>query len=311
MEGNTEPSLFEDSTNAYGTFWEHLVAMRSTLLKVLWTAIIGVALSLFFYTPILSWVLNPLSPTQNVLQNEIKYQQVVNFNNHALEYTIPHRNYTLTRQSPQISQIGPNVFEMPAGASLEYSFISGNSSLALLSPLEGMQTTLKICFWIGLAATSPFWLLFIGQFIYPALHHGERNLLRPFFVLSLLFFGMGACFAYFITIPLANKMLHAFNAEIGTNLWSFSKYVDYTFLLMLANGLAFEIALLLFFCVHIGFFDVDLMKSKRRHAIFSSFILGALLTPPDVFTQAMLAIPLIGLFELSLLYARFRKYRIG
>ena len=189
-----------------------------------------------------------------------------------LVYTVPHASYTVIKSAPEITQNHSNAFTLPAGSSLEISFATKSHPLALLSPLEGMQTTLKICFWIGFAGTSPFWLWFIGRYLYPALHAGERKLLLPFFSLSVLFLGLGALFAYFATIPLSNEMLSAFNAEIGTNLWSFSHYIDYTFLLMLANGLAFEIALLLFFCVHSGLLSADYMKSKRRHMILTAFI---------------------------------------
>lgn len=365
MAGTEAPFSFEPACDLQTSFWEHLEALRGTLFKVLWTIALGIALSLFFYTSILSLMLSPLALKPGLELNEIKHQQIVNNSSIALLYTVPHESYTIIKNSSQVTQkavfpftdrvsverdpsngvaddegiasaiaektdtadegvaagrkltekgntafqISPNTYMLPAGSSLEISFTAKSHPLALLSPLEGMQTTFKICFWIGLAATSPLWLWFVGQFIYPALHAGERKLLLPFLLLSLLFLGIGALFAYFVTIPLTNQMLSAFNAEIGINLWSFSHYIDYTFLLLLANGLAFEIALVLFFSVHIGLLSADFMKSKRRHMIFTAFIIGALLTPPDVFTQFMLAIPLMGFYELSLLYARFRERR--
>lgn len=181
-----------------------------------------------------------------------------------------------------------------------------NQPLALLSPLEGMETSLKICFWLGMVMTSPVWLYFVAQFLAPAFTHGQRLSSLVFLLLSFLFSGAGALFAYWVTLPIANQMLFAFNAEIGTNFWSYSSYINYTLLLLLANALAFEITLLLFFCVHIGLLTPAFMESKRKLMILMAFIIGALLTPPDVFTQVMLALPLIGLYELALLYARIR-----
>lgn len=306
MAGIEAPSSFESASDLQSSFWEHLEDLRKTAFKILWTIALGIVLSLFFYSSILDWLLTPLTSQSALVVNETKHQQIVNHSLDALDYTVPHKNYSLIKSSPQTIQKGSHAFKLPSGGILEISFAEKSHPLALLSPLEGMQTTLKICFWIGLAATSPLWLWFIGQFIYPALHAGERKLLLPFLLLSLLFLGLGALFAYFVTIPLSNEMLFAFNNEIGVNLWSFSRYIDYTFLLLLANGLAFEIALLLFFCVHVGLLSADFMQSKRRHMILVAFIIGALLTPPDVFTQVMLAVPLIGLYELALLYARFR-----
>lgn len=311
MPGTSEPSSFEPAPDPHSSFWEHLDELRSTLFKILWTIVIGIVLSLFFYTFILDWILSPLALQSGLAVHEIKHQVITNPSANTLSYTVPHPSYSVINKTPEIIQHHSNAFLIPAGNSLEISFAAKTHPLALLSPLEGMQTTLKICFWIGLAGSCPFWLCFIGRYLYPALHAGERKLLLPFFLLSVLFFGLGALFAYLITIPLSNEMLIAFNAEIGANLWSFSHYIDYTFLLMLANGLAFEIALLLFFCVHTGLLSAEGMKSKRRHMILAAFVIGALLTPPDVFTQFMLAGPLIGFYELSILYARFRERKQG
>lgn len=310
MSGINEPSSFEPAFDSHSSFWDHLDELRGTLFKVLWTLVIGISLSLFFYPTILDLILSPLasqSVQSGLAVHEIKHQTIVNTGTHSLSYTVPYVDYAVLKISPSITQNQVNAFVLPAGTSLEISYAIKPHPLALLSPLEGMQTTFRICFWMGLAATSPLWLWFVGRYLYPALHAGERKLLAPFFLLSVLFLGLGALFACTITIPLSNEMLSAFNAEIGANLWSFSHYIDYTFLLMLANGLAFEIALLLFFCVHTGLLSTEGMKSKRRHTIIAAFVIGALLTPPDVFTQFMLAIPLIGFYELAILYARIRE----
>jgi len=77
----------------------------------------------------------------------------------------------------------------------------------------------------------------------------------------------------------------------------------------LANALAFEIALILFFLVHLGILTPQMMQTKRRVMILVAFIVGALLTPPDVLTQVMLALPLIGLYELALLYGKILNQR--
>ncbi len=232
--------MSEDQNELKITFWEHLDELRSTFIWVFCTIAVGVALCLFFFSPLLHLLLIPLE----------------------------------------------------------------NQPLILLGPLEGMETTLKICFWVGLVATSPLWLFFVAQFIAPAFTQKQRIAFVPFAAFSFIFSGAGILFAYWITLPLANQMLYAFNAEIGINLWSYNSYISYTFLLLLANALAFEITLLMFFCVHIGLFTPAYMQSKRKVMILVAFILGALLTPPDVFTQVMIALPLIGLYELALLYAR-------
>jgi sec-independent protein translocase protein TatC len=111
-----------------------------------------------------------------------------------------------------------------------------------------------------------------------------------------------------VTIPAANSYLLLFNANLGLNLWTLSNYLDYTFLLLIGNGIAFEIGLILLFLVHLGVVSAEFLASKRRHFIVIAFILAALLTPPEVMSQILLAIPLIGLFEASIFYAKLRGY---
>jgi sec-independent protein translocase protein TatC len=119
---------------------------------------------------------------------------------------------------------------------------------------------------------------------------------------------MGCGVAYYLTIPLSNQYLMVFNASIAQNMWGLSEYLDYTFTLMLAHGFAFECGVLLFICVHLGILKASTLVSYRRYAIFGAFVLGALLTPPDVFSQVMLALPLIGFYEIAIWYAKSRNY---
>lgn len=179
--------------------------------------------------------------------------------------------------------------------------------IILVSPVEGMASACKVCFWISLVGTSPLWLYWILQFLAPGLRTTERRLILPFLALSGCFILIGFAFAYLITIPSANAYFLAFNEGIGTNLWSLSHYLDYTLFIFLANGLAFEIAVIGFFLVHLGVLSNQAMRAKRRHFILVAFILAAILTPPDVFSQVMMAIPLIILYEATILYAYIRE----
>lgn len=178
-------------------------------------------------------------------------------------------------------------------------------TLILISPFDGLSSMFKSCFWIGLIATSPVWAYEILRFIAPAIRPSFHRVIIPFMALSLTFFGVGLLFAFFFTIPLANAYLSSLNSEFGENLWTLSNYLDYTVLLACANGLAFETAVILFFLIQYGIISGTKMAEKRRLVIVAIFIASALLTPPDVLTQIMLAIPLMGIYELGILYARF------
>lgn len=180
-----------------------------------------------------------------------------------------------------------------------------NEQLKIFGPLEGMAITLKLSLYSSIALTSPFWLYLILAFIAPALQT-PRFLLRFWALATTLFFS-GLAFAWTITIPCAIHFLKAFNDEIGDNLWGLSQYIDFTIILLLANGVAFASTSILAFLVHFGTITATQLSNKRRHAIVAIFILSAILTPPDVFTQFLLAIPLMGLYEAVIFYARTRS----
>jgi sec-independent protein translocase protein TatC len=178
--------------------------------------------------------------------------------------------------------------------------------LIVLGPLDGFLTALKTSFWVGLVATSPLWTFSIMRFIAPALQPKERRWMFPFVAFSIVFMSLGFAFSYFITIPLANEFLSSFNEEIGINMWTLSSYLDYTLILLLSNALAFEISVFLLFLVHYGAISATKLSKLRKYAIVAIFILSAILTPPDIFTQLMLAIPLMIIYELAILYAKIR-----
>jgi sec-independent protein translocase protein TatC len=183
-----------------------------------------------------------------------------------------------------------------------------SNQLVILGPLDGISSALKISGWAGLVLSSPVWLFFVFKFIQPALNPTERKLILPFFGLSFVFMSLGACLGFFIIIPIANNYLEAFNSEIGTNLWSLSQYLQFTLFLLLANALSFELSVIFFILVHYELISSNTMVAKRRHVVVLAFILGALLTPPDILTQLALAIPFIGLYETAILYSKFRRW---
>lgn len=194
-------------------------------------------------------------------------------------------------------------------ALLKFPLRASEQNLVLLSPLEGFMAAMKISFWLGVFLTSPVWLFLLARFFLPAMHRHERRLLIPFLVSSVILITLGVIFSLTVTIPISNTYLAAFNQGIGTNLWSLSSYLDYTLFLVLANGIAFESAVVGIFAVHLGLVSATAFSSNRRMAILGAFIIGALLTPPDVLTQLMLAIPLIALYELLALYAKIKERR--
>lgn len=182
--------------------------------------------------------------------------------------------------------------------------------LYLLSPLEGFSTAAKLSLWMGILLSSPLWLYFLLIFLLPALRPRERRLLFPFLVLSLVFIGCGILFAYTITLPIVMQFFKTFNSGLGTNMWSVSQTFDLAIGLLLAHGIVFELYVVLLFFVRFQILSYTLLKKARRGFIVVIFILAAILTPPDVLSQLLLALPMYLLFESVLFYARLKSKKI-
>lgn len=283
---------FFDETQA--PLWDHIEALRKTFVRILLVVAFGIILSFSFYENLFSLLTDPLKQADVITKEGLVTQ------------TLRRERLLNTTTEEIVYREGRLQHIIAPGGYLDVDKPVKENKLLILGPLEGMMTAFKISFWVGLVATSPIWCFYLIQFILPALKSQEKALIIPFVMMSLLFLSGGFFFAYQITIPLANGYLEAFNSGIGTNLWSLAQYLDYTVVLLLGHGLAFEFCLILLFLVHLRVITAEQMIRWRRHMIVAAFIVGAILTPPDIFSQVMLAVPLILFYEVAILYARLR-----
>ena len=269
------------------TFWQHIEELRTLLIRSFLVIAIGFALCLFGYGYLFDALLYPLHTQKTIQISTVK--EIRNTGTAPVVYFLEGNNITLQ-----------------PGDSTTVTIPDKDRSLVILSPLEGMTTMIKLCFWTALVATSPIWLYFIFLFISPAFERQTLNLIVPFLLLLISFGLCGLVFAYWFTIPIANLFLASFNSEIGLNFWSLSHYVDYSVLLLLSHAFIFELAAVLLMLVHFGVIGYEALSSKRRHACLTSFIIAAIVTPPDVFTQVALGVPMVIMYELIILYGRIR-----
>lgn len=287
--------------------WDHIEALRRVLIKSLCVILVGFSLAFYFHHEILAFVTKPIKSEDLPFEkNQIITELVKNTGPKKAEYPIQASQKILKLY--QSKAIKPRVLEMLPGG---YAIIETTQphSLLILSPIEGMTSIFKLSIWTSLMLSSPIWLYFILQFAMPGLKKGEIFFAFSFFGFSMAFLAAGFIFAYFVTIPFSNAFLLSFNAKIGSNLWSLSNYLDFSLYLMFANALAFEISLLVFFLIHCGLITCEWISSHRRHAVILILIMAAILTPPDVPSQIMLALPLMGLFELAVLYSKLLKFK--
>jgi len=169
---------------------------------------------------------------------------------------------------------------------------------------EAFFTYLKVAFLTGLIVASPIILYQFWMFVAPGLYKNERRMMAPIVVLSSFFFIGGALFGYFVVFPWGFKFFLGFATETIRPLPSMREYFGFSAKLLLAFGLVFEMPLVLTFLARLGIVSVPFLKKNRKYAILLFFTGAAILTPPDVITQIMMALPLMLLYEVSIIGAK-------
>jgi sec-independent protein translocase protein TatC len=180
--------------------------------------------------------------------------------------------------------------------------------LALLAPAEGFIVRLKISFVAGLFASAPWIFYQLWKFVAPGLFDSEKKMVLPVVFFSSVLFLTGAVFAAYV-IPMATQFFLSFTTEDVANYWSLGRFIDFELRLFVAFGVVFELPLLIYFLARFGIVTPTFLRTYRRH-MYVVFLVGAsLITPPDVFTQVFLAVPLVVLYEVSIFLAVIARKR--
>ncbi len=183
--------------------------------------------------------------------------------------------------------------------------VMGQSGTLIFTGIpEAFFTFLKISFLSGILLAIPVIMFEFWMFVAPGLYKNERKLFFPIVIISSFFFVGGALFGYFIVFPFGFKFLLGFATETIRPLPSMKEYLGFSAKLLLAFGLVFELPLVITFLARIGLVSVDFLKKNRKYAVLLFFVVSAILTPPDVVTQVMMSIPLMLLYEISIIGAR-------
>ena len=183
------------------------------------------------------------------------------------------------------------------------------SQLIFTNLPEMFITYIKISLVAGIIIAIPVIFYQLWMFLAPALYQREKKYLIPFVLFSSILFTAGALFGYFVVFPYGFKFFVSFATEDIQALPSVKQYFSFAIRLLLAFGLVFEMPIVVLFLTKIGLITPDSMKKFRKFAILCSFILSAILTPPDVATQLMMALPIIILYEVSIFLSKtmYRK----
>jgi len=182
--------------------------------------------------------------------------------------------------------------------------IPAGSSLIFTSVAEAFFTYMKIAFIAGLILTSPFVLFQIWAFVAPGLYQKEKKYVVPFVLGGSVFFALGVLFAYFVAIPIGFKFLLGYATDFIKPMPSMKEYLSFSIKFLLAFGLVFEFPVVLVLLARIGVIDAKTLARHRKYAILLIFVFAAVMTPPDLVSQVLMALPLMGLYELSILLSK-------
>lgn len=188
----------------------------------------------------------------------------------------------------------PLISQMPAGASMIATDVA--------SPFF---TPIKLTIIVSIFLAVPVILYQVWAFVAPALYRHERRLVMPLLFSSTLLFYVGVAFAYFIVFPLAFGFFAKTAPQGVTIATDITNYLDFVMTLFMAFGVAFEVPVAIVLICWTGITTPEDLKKKRPYILVGAFVVGMLLTPPDVFSQTLLAIPMYCLFEVGVFFSRY------
>ena len=173
--------------------------------------------------------------------------------------------------------------------------------LYYMRPTEAFFTYMKVAFVAGVIAASPVWLYEIWVFVIPALTQQEKKLTNWFLPFAIMLFAIGIVFSYALVLPVAIRFFIGFATDELQPLFSIGQYLVFVIAFVLPFGFIFELPIVMIILAKLNLITSDFLRSKRKIFIFLSFVIGGFISPtPDMFSQTMIAMPMIILYELSL-----------
>ncbi|MBZ0072294.1 MAG: twin-arginine translocase subunit TatC [Thiohalobacteraceae bacterium] len=179
-----------------------------------------------------------------------------------------------------------------------------NSSMIAIEVVSPFLIPFKLTLVLAIFVAVPFLLYQLWAFIAPGLYRNERRMIVPLLVSSTLLFYLGGLFAYYVVFPLIFAFLTGTAPEGVAVMTDIGKYLDFVLTLFFAFGAAFEVPVATFVLVWMGVTTPDALAAKRPYIIVGAFVIGMLLTPPDIISQTLLALPMWLLFEIGVFMAR-------
>jgi len=189
------------------------------------------------------------------------------------------------------------------------AFLPEGATMIATDVTSPFFTPFKLTLMTSVFISMPYILFQIWSFIAPAMYAKEKRLAIPLLLSSIVLFYLGMAFAYFVVFPLVFGFFTSAGPEGVTMMTDISLYLDFVLKLFFAFGMAFEIPIATIILVTAGVTDTKSLSEKRPYIVVGCFVIGMLLTPPDVISQTLLAIPMWMLFETGIIFSKLIEKR--
>jgi sec-independent protein translocase protein TatC len=174
--------------------------------------------------------------------------------------------------------------------------------LVFTAPMDKFIAHLKLAFFGGLVLACPFWVYQLWKFVAPGLYQKEKKYSIGFIFAGSVLFLTGVAFTYFIVFPMAFKFLMTYGGDVDKPMITIQQYMSFFLMTSLMFGASFELPVVLVILGMLGVVNQKFLREKRRYAIMSMAVLSAVITPPDLLSMVLMLVPLVILYEISIIF---------
>ncbi|MEE9368975.1 MAG: twin-arginine translocase subunit TatC [Pontiella sp.] len=284
-------------------FLEHLEEFRKTVFRVFIALMLGMLVCLPFADHLITILRAPAEPYIEKTAEEVLGDAQVHLRIQA---------DSLSEEALIIGEDGEPYYDVKAEIGIPTSTKTkrGVIRLQFSEPAAAIKMWLTVTFFGGILLSLPFLVFFIGMFVMPGVRDIERKLMTRVAFFSGGLFLAGIAMGYKVTLPLALGLMLKIGGQLGgESIWFYNKYISFALQLLLGFGIAFQLPVVILILGKMGLVNSGQLREKRRHVIVGLLILAMALTPPDIMTQLLMALPLIFLYEFCIWFLHFSGNR--